>query len=375
MATSPPTVPIYTSLPSSSAAGAIDSNSLRSEYIAANSSSAITMNSLYSGSIYSIGGSIPASGQISFSNFYGSRSAKGIFEGGATNYMYAINFNTDAVRAIATLINWDSSGGQHAVNSSTKMYGIATNSTNKAPAFNFTTETLTTLTGLSNPSPASGGTGTASNSSTTGYAYFDQQNANSVPTLPTNKTNVVKFTFASETFSAGGSTTGCLFVNYSSSQSSTKGYTGGYGYWTGDLYNPIDNVVNSIMGLIFASDTASSIGKTLPGTTRFGSATGNSTIKSYFYGGITGIQSSTPQSTITGMPFSTETPVNLSASLPTAVGNQGAGGAICSAVKNYLGLTTSWNTLDYATETYSSFVSSLTNVQAGRCGQPYNIMP
>jgi hypothetical protein len=75
------------------------------------------------------------------------------------------------------------------------------------------------------------------------------------------------------------------------------------------------------------------------------------------------------------MPFSTETPVNLSASLPTAVGNQGAGGAICSAVKNYLGLTTSWNTLDYATETYSSFLSSLNNVQSGRCGQPYNIMP
>ena len=373
MATSPPTVPTYTSLPSS---GAIDANSLRSEYIAANSSSAITMNSLYSGSIYSIGGSIPASGQISFPDFYGSRSAKGIFHGDATNYIYAINFNTDAVRAIATAaLSWTGGGGQQAVNSSAKMYGIATGSTNTAPCFNFTTETYSVLTGLSNPSPASGGSGTACNSSTTGYAYFGQQNANSVPTLPTLKTDLVKFTFASETFSAGGSTTGCLFVNYSSSQSSTKGYTGGYGYWTGDLFNPVDNVVNSIMGLTFASDTASSIGKTLPGTTRFNSATGNSTIKSYFYGGSTGIQSNTPQSTITGMPFSTETPVNLSASLPTAVGNQGAGGAICSAVKNYLGLTTSWNTLDYATETYSSFVSSLANVQSGRCGQPYNIMP
>ena len=374
MATIPPTVPIYTSLPSS---GAIDANSLRSEYIAANSSSAITMNSLYSGSIYSIGGSIPASGQISFPDFYGSRSAKGIFVGGAVQpvYMYAINFNTDAVIAILTSTDWTTGGGQHGVNSSTKLYGISTNSTNRVAAFNFTTETVTILTGLSNPSPASGGVGTACNSSTSGYAYFDQQNNNSVPTLPTLKTDVVKFTFSSETFSAGGSTTGCLFVNYSSSQSSTKGYTGGYGYWTGDLFNPVDNVVNSIMGLTFASDTASSIGKTLPGTTRFGSATGNSTIKSYFYGGMTGIQSSTPQSTITGMPFSTETPVNLSASLPTAVGNQGAGGAICSATKNYLGLTTSWNTLDYATETYSSFVSSLSNVQSGRCGQPYNIMP
>jgi hypothetical protein len=271
--------------------------------------------------------------------------------------------NTETISTIAITGIHNRNG----VNSSTKLYGISTSSTTSVTSVNFVTETFTSLTVGANPSPSSGGVGTVCNSSTTGYAYFDQQNSNSVPTLPTLKTNVVKFTFSSETFSAGGSTTAVQFANYGSSQSSTKGYLGGYAYWTGDLFNPVDNVVNSIMGLTFSSDTASSIGKTLPGTTRWATSQGNSTLKSYFYGGATGIQSSTNQNTITAMPFSTETPVNLSATLVSAFANQNYV-PICSGTKNYI-----YNqSLAYSTETMATINFGTPNQSNG---QPYSIMP
>jgi len=326
-------------------------------------SNPISLSEYYSVSASSIGGSIPSSGTISTSNFGGSHAAKGLW-GNGTNSMNALNFITEVASTIAIVGLQTRSG----VNSSTKLYGISTSSTTTVTSVNFVTETFTSLTVGANPSPSTGGVGTVCNSSTTGYAYFDQQNSNTVPALPTLKTNVVKFTFSSETFSAAGSTTAAWFVNYGSSQSSTKGYLGGYGYWTGDLFNPVDNVVNSIMGLTFSSDTASSIGKTLPGTTRWATSQGNSTLKSYFYGGTTGIQTGTNQSTITGMPFATETPVNLSATLVSAYANQN-GVPVCSATKNWL-----YNqTLTYATETITSLGSTVNPNQSN--GQPYNIMP
>lgn len=353
------------------ASGAITFSAIQSEF---GGSNPISLTEYYSGSLSPVpqDGTVPASGAIRVGNFAGARAAKG-FWGNATNLIYALNMNTETISTIAITGLHQRNG----VNSSTKLYGIQTSSTTAVSSINFTTETFTQLTVTSNPGAASGGVGTACNSSTTGYAYFDQQNANSVPTLPTNKTNVVKFTFSSEAFSVAGSTTGCLFVNYGSSQSSTKGYTGGYAFWTGDLFNPIDNVVNSIMGLTFSSDTASSIGKTLPGTTRSNTGSGNSTLKSYFYGGATGIQSSTAQSTVTAMPFATETPANLGTSLTTAFGNQAAGMAICSGTKNYFSAPSNagsgWNTLAYSTETIASFSGP---VQLDRsCGQPYSIMP
>lgn len=342
------------------ASGAVDFTSLQDEF---GGSNPISLDEYYSASLSIVGGSVPASGAISLDNFHGAHAAKGLW-GNTTNSVYALNFITETLSTI-TIVGLQQRSG---VNSSTKLYGISTASTTTVTSINFVTETFTSLTVGSNPSPSSGGVGTVCNSSTTGYAYFDQQNSNTVPALPTMKTNVVKFTFSSETFSAGGSTTACEFVNYGSSQSSTKGYTGGYGYWTGDLFTPTDNVVNSIMGLTFSSDTASSIGKTLPGTTRWATSQGNSTLKSYFYGGTTGIQTGTNQNTITGMPFATETPVNLSATLVSAYTNQN-GVPVCSGTKNWL-----YNqTLTYATETITSLGSTVNPNQSN--GQPYNIMP
>ena len=342
------------------ASGAITFSAIQDEF---GGSNPISLNEYYSASLPIVGGSVPASGAISVGNFAGAHAAKGLW-GNGTNSMNALNFITEVASTIAIVGLQQRSG----VNSSTKLYGISTSSTTTVTSVNFVTETFTSLTVGANPSPSSGGVGTVCNSSTTGYAYFDQQNSNSVPTLPTLKTNVVKFTFSSETFSAGGSTTAVNFANYGSSQSSTKGYLGGYGYWTGDLFNPVDNVVNSIMGLTFSSDTASSIGKTLPGTTRWATSQGNSSVKSYFYGGSTGIQAGTLQNTVTAMPFSTETPVNLSATLASAYANQN-GVPVCSATKNWL-----YNqTLTYATETITSLGSTVNPNQSN--GQPYNIMP
>ena len=340
--------------------GAITFSALQSEF---GGSNPIALTEYYSGSLPIIGGSVPSSGALAVGNFRDSHAAKGLW-GNGTNSMNALNFITETASTIAIVGLLQRNG----VNSSTKLYGISTSSTTSVTSVNFVTETFTSLTVGANPSPSSGGVGTACNSSTAGYAYFDQQNANSVPTLPTNKTNVVKFTFSSETFSAGGSTTGVQFANYGSSQSSTKGYLGGYAYWTGDLFNPVDNVVNSIMGLTFSSDTASSIGKTLPGTTRWATSQGNSLLKSYFYGGSTGVQGGTLQNTITAMPFSTETPVNLSATLVSAYANQG-GVPVCSGTKNWLNN----QTLTYATETITSLGSTVNPTQ--NCGQPYSIMP
>jgi hypothetical protein len=215
-------------------------------------------------------------------------------------------------------------------------------------------------------------------SSTAGYHYFGSNNNNAVPTLPTLKTNISKFTFSSQTYStASGSTPGIDFTSPGGAQSSTKGYVGGTMTQGGDLYTPTFNYSNALRILTFSSETLATSGTSLTGAFAGLTQGGNSTTTGYFLGRrgnpVSAYYDTTGYNYISSVNFSNDTTANP--------------GTTISDIGVPTGITNSKSKLYYAmsaaaTSAYNHTNNTNATVAVGTVGSPssyglqsYGIMP